>query len=344
MGSIGESGLYEYSHREINKLWYAVYYENEVLLYDTVENNTGSNSFQITVKLEELIDPTKLYFFFWATNKEDTRLIYINADNDYPAGLVELNYNNMNVTINPRWIDANYSDYLHYYDSFTGFFQFSDNKDEKGRSKTFILKRPFAEIHVLTDEFIETDLYKEYTKGITSICGLGNEQMCQENWNKLMYMPLVWNYGQKNLEYNNRFKYSNNANLSFCFFNDLKGNENRVRFKDREFDYIARFHILAPDITEEYYYNNDGSPLTFNLLNMMFWEYIDYGIGQRIHDRYVSIPLPEGGLKSNNKYIIYNKRFSEGGTGFLEGFYDYEMIVEPNNLWDEPDMETEADI
>ena len=329
-GIIGESGLYEFPIETVDNLWYCMYYDGAVKKSGEV-SRTDENPFSISLRVDGNTDPSKVWFFFWAGNKV----------NNFAA----LDYEKRNVRIIPKKIFSQIS----HLDAFTGYFQFAPSDDTSIRTQTFTLKRPFAEIHILSDDFLpsSSDLYKNYTSGVSTVAGFGNEILTQSNYEKQMYYPTTWYFDddpsgthKKNDLVCESQHQAQGAKLTDTFFNPLdQTTVERVTFNNRIYDYISCFYMFAP--LEEAPLNHNSTEL--NLLNF----FITGGNPSNWASFYggtpISVELPENGLKANNKYVIYNKSHQDGGSGFLDGFYDYEILVNHDGTWESPNHENEVD-
>ena len=313
--SIGETGLYEFENRIIDKVWYAVYYDN-VLKTTGEQQRSNEQPFEISYRMTGSSDPSKLCFFFWAGNVDD-------QVSTTGSPMVKLDYNKTQVTVNQAAMHDN--GILKFYDSFAGYYQFADKNDNTIRTKTIILKRPFSLIHIITDDFTDTDLGEDYPNGFTCFTGFGNSKAAKASSNSYINnfdLINTWNYKENT--------YSKSQNYNFYFQNDLKlNNPQRVTFKNREMDYLTCFFTFptSNDITQ---------------LNLLVFEDGNKslnGTGSSIDNYFnsskqISLLLPEGGFVANTQYIIYNKKRSEGGTGFLEAVYNYKIIADNDYEWD----------
>ena len=295
--SIGESGLYEFENRTIDKLWYVVDYNGTVMETNSLERN-DSNPFLVTYRMEGNSDPSKLHFFFWAGSKDDD-VQFITTEKS--QGLININAKSFFVLLdNKKFLSTE----LKIYDSFAGYYQFAESNDNSVRTKTITLKRPFAEIHVIADDFADTDLKEDYQDGFRAYYGFGSSQ-------SQLNLPNRWNYLDKT--------YSLEDSRSIFFYNALDGESiSQVTFKERQMDYYTLFYSF-PITTDE---------LTY--LNVNVYPGNQASSGKKSF----SIQLPEDGIKANTKYVIYNKRRSEGGTGFLEGVYNYKILADNDFDWE----------
>ena len=338
--TIGESGLYELGEREINKLWYAVYYDGALKTNGQV-TRTDKLPFSVTYRMTGSSDPTKLYFFFWAGNSED-KINVASSEMPKNSTLVSLNYSSKSVYLNYNSLHDKTQ--LKIYDSFAGYFQFSETQEVENRNKNIVLKRPFAEISILTDDFTDTDLAEDYPNGITVVAGLGSEVADSSNFDEQITSPYIWSYGSDKYSYLKwRTQYGMGSDMVYAyslqnyFYNDLKGSPETVTFKERQMDYLSYFFIFAPQKKSE---------SELDKLNIAVYKGRQTPNNFVYHTNdanYISVQLPEEGLKANNRYIIYNKKRSDGGTGFLEGVYNYQILVNNDGTWEDPSTLQESD-
>lgn len=337
IGSIGVSGLYEFPLRTIDKLWYAYYYNGELKEYKNI-TRSDDNPFSIKIRVSTDTDPSKIWFFFWAGNKND-QIIEYTTDAPNGSNIASLDYKNKKVYVNHKALNNLYdNEGFSYYDSFAGYYQLSETNDKTNRKVSFTLKRPFAEFHILGDDFIknETDLANDYPDGVTTLTGFCKDIATKGNISLMTY-PSTWFFDG---DHKNDVFVKSNPQDGPKFYNDLKSEDKTVTFKDRKFYYYGFFYALAP-IETKHYKMDFTSGDTYDKLLVLF------GKGQTDFISQTSIPatvtLPEGGIKANTKYIIYNKARSEGGTGWLDGFFDYEILVNHDGTWESPNQEKEID-
>ena len=344
IATIGESGLYEFPQRTINKLWYAVYYDGALKTNSTVTRN-DNQPFSVKYTMSGTSDPSKLYFFLWAGNSDDK--ITDNFSSFPSSNIMAINYSSKYVLINPEEFHNNAN--FQFFDSFAGYVPFSDTFDVESRSKSIILTRPFAQITVLTDDFKDTDLAQEYPNGIHVLSAFGNEKITEDNVNQQLLFPNQWYFASDTYGYLETSKlYAGSQGYGykylFDFVNKLDGqNPSSVLFKDRKMDYLTCFFTVAPTKQS----NFSKSEVILDKLNLTV-DTKNFGASTSPYlssktMKYVSIDMPEEGIMANTRYIIYNKKRSEGGTGFLDGIYNYEILVSNDGNWKDPDLERESD-
>lgn len=314
IGEVGEDGLIAFPSRKIDRLYYGVYINEEKSSTGSVDR-TGTQPFTIIYKAPEGIEKDQISFFFWAGSSSD----FTNSDPvfkiDYEkktVSITELNYYPANTTK------------LYAFDSFTGYFKLSSLIKDESKSVSVTLKRPFSEIHLLTDDLNEkeSNIYRDYSV-YTVLSGFGKDKVNLENYKNEITIPTVWHFDTNELE----FKGTTRNLLK----NSLNGSYTTT-FKGKQMNYLACFYTFGyigeTDIEDK--------PSKLNL-GISYGNTFDSSKGQ-----FVSIDLPESGIKSNYKYIIYNKSRSDGGTGFLEDPY-YVFSINNDENWEEPDSENQVD-
>ena len=322
------TNFYEITQREINKLWYAVYYQDE-LIYNNEITRLDEEPFEITYKSTSYLDPAQLFFFFWAGNENDNIQTYTSKfDPNYiPYAILYLNYGLKNVQLMHRFFSS--QDNAQLYDSFAGYYQFAEIPEISPRKKTVTLKRPFAEIFILADDFIETDLKEKHPNGLSFYSFFGKDQFKSAD-TSTRTLPLAWEYANDNYLYVSEVNKPNGYTLDYDgfqirYFNDFTHSDiPEIKFKERKFDYYG--HFLTFPVSDEYIY------LTLAYLegDNMVKNGQDRGSGSQK----ISIPMPSGGIKANNRYIFYNKSRKDGGKGFLEGDISYSIEASPSYDWE----------
>ena len=340
-GSVGSDGLYTFS-REIDRLWYAVYY-NGAYLYDSEQALAPDavkkgNGFTVLFKFHKDLDPTKIYIFFWAGNKQDN----VSVANQTASNAITLNFANRCVSVDPKYMNGN-NTALQEYDSFSGYFQLSPTKNVSNYNMKVTLKRPFAQIHVLSDEFTFPGVTTAFPTGVTVVPGFGVNAATTANYTTNLVSPTTWFYDSsialtpayKQNEY--MFTLTN-----YEFTNRLSGTTpERVTFKNRKMDYLGCYYVFAP-VTKAplKYAASSGNTSTLQYLNLAFRKN-----GQAIGtSEFASVKLPTDGLKANNRYVIYNHVNTGdgdggsgggeggGGGGFITDNFAFEIVTAPG--WD----------
>lgn len=331
-GEIGEDGLYNFQIRDINKLWYAVYYDDSYRLSNTVvSTDSGLGTFNVNFTLSGVIDLSKLNIFFWAGNEEDETAI--NGTRplifDFNSGSVHIN----NAIFNGL-------DNVAIYDSFSAYINFSDYSIADRKNITVTLKRPFAQIHILSDDFIISDLKDDFKNGVYVFPGIGDNIPTNGSKNSSIdniYQPRQWYYRAKTLYVDG--SYPSSSSKDYEFHNTLSGQyPERVTFKGRQMDYLSCFYIFIPD-NENLKIGTGSTTLSEKPTKINFAISSKTNINSNSGNNYISIDLPPEGIKPNTKYIIYNKSRDDGGSGFLTDKYNFQLTVIEDGNWDTPNAE-----
>lgn len=339
-GTVGSDGLYTFS-REINRLWYAVYY-NGAYLYDSEQALAPDavkkgDGFSVLFKFHKDLDPTKIYIFFWAGNTEDNVTVSDVMDTE----AINLNFNNRCVSVNPYYMNGSNKE-LKEYDSFSGYIQLSSTKDVSNYNVRAILKRPFAQIHVLSDEFSYPGVSVAFPNGVSVIPGFGSDIANSSNYANNMQLPTTWFFDSSltmspaytQNEY--RFTSSN-----YQFTNNLSGTSpERVTFKNRTMDYLGCLYVFAPVSKAPFKYPMaSGLSSSLGKLNLAFMKK-----GEDISKaQYAAVSLPADGIQANNRYVVYNRQNTgdgDGGPGgndgdgggFVTASFTFEVVTAPG--WD----------
>lgn len=343
-GTVGSDGLYTFS-RQIDRLWYAVYY-NGAYLYDSEQELAPDaikkgDAFTVLFKFHKDLDPTKIYIFFWAGNQQDNVTVADVTKSD----AITLNFKNRCVSVDPKYMNGNNSA-LQEYDSFAGYFQLSSTKDVSNYNMKVTLKRPFAQIHVLSDEFTFPGVTAAFPNGVTVVPGFGTLAATTSNYTTNLVSPTTWFYDSSislNPTYKkNEFMYTL---TDYEFTNKLSGRTpERVTFKNRLMDYLGCFYVFAPiEKSPLKYAASSGNTSSLQYLNLAFRKN-----GSNISSsEFAAVKLPTEGLKANNRYVIYNHANTGdgdgggspsdpdnpgGGGGFITDSYAFEVVTAPG--WD----------
>lgn len=337
-GTVGTDGLYTFS-RQIDRLWYAVYY-NGAYLYssedpDTPDAQQKGDGFTVLFKFHQSIDPTQVYIFFWAGNKEDN----VSVAEATSSNAITLNFKNRCVSVDPKYMNGNNSA-LQEYDSFSGYIQLSPTKDVSNFNMTATLKRPFAQIHVLSDEFTFPGVNVAFPSGVTVVPGFGTTGATLTNYTTNLVSPTTWFYDSSlsltPAYKQNEFVYTP---TNYEFTNSLSGTTpERVTFKERKMDYLGCYYVFAPIVKSPLKYAvSSGNGSTLSYLNLAFRK---AGTAMSTSE-FARVSLPAEGIKANNRYVIYNKQNTgngdggdpdpdtPGGGGFVTDSYAFEVVTSP---------------
>lgn len=338
-GTVGSDGLYAFT-RNINRLWYAVYVDGEFLycsedrdVEQAVKNDTG---FGLNIKLHRDQDPTKVNVFFWAGDKDDAVTVSktgVPSFND-PATKIDIDYYNGCVTVSPKYLNGDNAS-LKEFDSFAGYFQLAATVADSEKANTFTLTRPFAQIHILTDELTFPTVAAAYPYGITTRPGFGSTKINKDNALSNLKNPTTWYYKSFDVggvSYaKNNFWYGQEDNY-YEFTNMISGNSpERVTFKGRKMDYLGCYLVFAPQSKQSL---KNGSEV-YGFFNLGFKDVSN----PDEFKEFAYVQLPSDGIKANERYVIYNHYIDpsnpgedENDEGFLSKCFTFEVTTSPT--WD----------
>lgn len=334
-GNVGSDGLYTFS-REIDRVWYSVYY-NGAMLYNSEQALAPDaikkgDAFTVLFKFHKDLDPTKIYIFFWAGNKQDN----VNCGNQLTTSAINLNFENRCVTVDPKYMNGNNSA-IQEYDSFAGYFQLSANANPSNYNMKVTLKRPFAQFHILTDELTFPGVSAAFPNGITVVPGFGKEAATTTNYTTNLVSPTTW-FFDSSVSLNPAYKQNEYAFTltNYEYTNRLSGNSpERVTFKGRLMDYLGCYYVFAPPVkTTLKSAASSGSTSAYGYFNLGMRK-----VGESMNaQQFAAVPLPAEGIKANERYVIYNHVNTgdgdggNGGGGFLSNNYAFEIVTAPG--WD----------
>lgn len=326
--SPGTDGLYAFTGREINKLWYAVYYEDK-LVYDCTTpeaqqpKKIGDN-FNLVFKLPRLYDPTKVKLFFWAGNADDA--VSTNNVTSVSNG-INLNFAERCVSIDPKYVNGGNTS-IAQYDSFCGYFQLANNANVTNRNLRFSLSRPFAQIHVLTNELTDPGVRFDWAGGAVGTCGFGRWSASAGNMSTEMAVPTTWFYDDSkslNPAYKaGEYIFSQNT---YEYTNDLANTwPSRTTFKNKDYHYLGCMLTFAPTVAANLKgASASGNAALYGKFNMAIRK-PSLGYGDSTAS-FVSADIPSHGIVANNRYVVYNGQ----GPGPFSKSYHFEIVTD--NVW-----------
>lgn len=304
--SKGTDGLYTFPVRDINKLWYAVYYNDE-WIYDVTTDEAPQpeikgDSFHLNFKLPKIYDPSKIKIFFWAGAKDDKVTV------DYTKIKVDdginLNFKERCVALSPKYLNGDNTSIVEY-DSFCGYFQLSTTTVPKDYSPKFTLKRPFAQIHVLSH--LDDGDKATFSDGLVVVPGFGRNQINESNSNIStdLVTPTTWFYDNSKT-INPSYKKDEYifSQTNYEHKNSLQSTwPDKTTFKGRELYYLACYLTFAPADGIVKGATASGNTSKYSLLNVTLRNYGD-NINKSESNEH-PIVIPSDGIKTNNRYIIY---------------------------------------
>lgn len=318
-GTAGSDGLYSFS-REVNKLWYALYY-NDNYIYDCTSSGAPAveklgDKFSMNVKISNNWDPSKVKLFFWAGNADDNVTL---SDATSASNGININFTQRCVSVDPKYLNGNGS--IAEYDSFCGYFQLSPTANVTNYEPKFSLKRPFAQIHILSDQYKRDT----YSGGIQVIPGFGRNAATASNMSSDLVVPTTWFFDEsKSLSPTYRQGEYIFAQSNYEFTNDL-GNSwpSKTTFNGRDFHYLGCLLTFAPDGEGVLKGSGaSGNTSVYGRLNLAI-----RANGQSVSSSsFTSVNMPSASVKANNRYVVYNK--------YVPPAYLEILSIEPSTVGD----------
>lgn len=240
-------GLYRFT-RNYDKLWYAVYYNN-VLVEDEITNSaeakkTINGKFQLSLMLHKSFDPSKVMVFMWAGNANDN----VTTDNvTSVTDGINLNFKERCVSVDPKYLNGGAE--IEELDSFAGYIQLATSSTVTNHNITCTLTRPFAQIHILSDEF-NYDIIKEYyPDGVKVAAGFGSSEANSRTFSSQMMIPTTWFYDDsKSLSKSYKKGEFMYTYTNYEFVNDTKQEwPYQTTFKNNNYYYLGCLLTFAPE-------------------------------------------------------------------------------------------------
>lgn len=333
----GDDGLFNFT-RTIDKLWYAVY-NNGTLLYDSTEDGipqgeydaeTGDFTLDLQIpKIEGEIKLEDYKVFFFAGNAADN----VKKTTTEVSNGIGLDFAAKTMYAYPTFLNKTVASGDIYnptqYDFFAKYAELDKVVDEN-LNGSVVLTRPFCQISLLSDELCQTPVLSTLaTDGKVSTVSTPSI-LVKSGATTSSTLAYGWNYDTDNLLTKDItvFNFALNANA----LNNVDGSltiPQEVTFKSRKMFCLASYLMLAPDARKNYDASATSQQFAFDIR-------IDgnrYGT-----DANVAVNIPAGGLKANEKYIVYNKQYdpnedpdnpSGGDGGIFSNHYLMDIEVDP---------------
>lgn len=349
--SYGTDGLFSFD-RTIDHLWYAVYNKGRLLYNSTQPGITQANydatskGFTLDILVPEIdgsINLEDYSIFFFAGNeadKVDTKEITDGIGLDFANKTLYAYPTMLNSTVsNGDIYDPRQYDYFCKYESLDKVVANVTGADFKG---SVVLTRPFCQVTLLTDELRQGVILNTYSDngkvGVNSVPSI----FTQTGETTAKTLPYGWNYGTDQILTKDvtSLAFSLNANALY-----EKGTTapQEVTFKDRQMYCVASYLMLAPDSKKAYADGATSQKFSFSLkvTGNLFST-----------DAFADANIPAAGLRANEKYVLYNRKYTPSGGdtgetdpddpnpnpnpggggdgGILSNHYDIEIIVDPD--------------
>ncbi len=330
----GTDGLFNFS-RTIDKLWYAVY-NNGTLLYDSFDAgipqaiyDSGTETFKLDLQIPRVNDQIKLdeyKVFFFAGNSADKV-----AKSEISDG-IGLDFANKTLYAYPAILNGTtasgdffspqQNDYFAKYasldDIVTGTDEFSGN---------VTLIRPFCQVSLLTDELVHPAILRTYDSNGKVALQTTPAMFTQKESSSSESLPYGWNYDNDNilLKDLSLLTFSLDSKAA-CNTDGSLSIPQEITFKSRKMFCVASYLMLAPNARKSYDPGSSKEQFSFALT-----------ASGDLHstDASVKTDVPSGGLKANEKYVLYNKQFDPehpeegGGEGIFSTHYVLDVVVDP---------------
>lgn len=354
----GSDGLFSFE-RTIDKLWYAVYNKGTLLYNSTQAGITqavydeDSKGFTLDILIPEIdgaINLADYSIFFFAGNESDN----IQMEDFETYGIIGLDFANKTLYAYPHKLyseineediyNPNQYDYFCKYETLDKIVAAVADSEFKGK---IVLTRPFCQVSLLTDELRQGTILNTYSDN-GKVFVTANPSVEIKKGEETNYtIPYAWKYDTDEIltTYATEFTCHSTA-----LYDNVKKAPQEVKFKDRDMFCVASYLMLAPNTKKAY--NSDADSQKF---------YFDISVsGSRFSTNAVAeAKIPVAGLRANEKYILYNRKYTPSGGdpgetdpddpnpdpnpggggdgGIISNHYDLEIIVDPtwqgnNNL------------
>lgn len=303
----GDDGLYCFT-RDIDKLWYAVY-NNGTLLYHSMQPgipqgtyHSTDKTFSLDIQIPRINDQIRLEdytVFFFAGNALD------NIQNKEISDGIGLDFANKTLYAYPAYLNRSVASGEMFnpvqYDFFSKYITLSDvvGDDLKGN---VILTRPFCQVSLLTDELCQPAILSTYASDFKVKVDTTPSMYTKNASSTNETLPYGWNYGDDTILTKGQAELA--LTLNTRAFNNVDNSlsiPQEVTFKNRKMFCTGSFLMLAPDSRKAYSAGSTSERFKFDLV----------ATGNRASTTAcVSALVPTGGLKANEKYIMYNRKFN----------------------------------
>ena len=337
----GDDGLFSFS-RDIDHLWYAVYNKG-TLLYHSMQPgipqavyDADNDAFTLDIQIPNIDEKIVLKdysVFFFAGNLADKV-----ANSEITDG-IGLDFENKTVYAYPTLMNKTVASGEYFnpqqYDYFARYTTLDKVVDSQ-YSGTVSLIRPFCQVSLLSDELCQPTVLNTLSSDGKVLVETTPSVFVKKNSTTSETLPYAWNYDT------DKILTKDLSSLSFTLmsraFNNVGGDYSipqEVNFKDRKMFCFASFLMLAP--TERKAYADGATQQQFSFSLSVE--------GNRYStDVEVAANMPAGGIKANEKYVVYNKMYDPndpnnpdnpgggqgGGGGLFSTHYVIDVIVDPN--------------
>ncbi len=303
----GDDGLY-FFNRTIDKLWYAVY-NNGTLLYTSFQPgipqgiyNTADQTFNLDIQIPRVNEEIKLNeysVFFFAGNSSD------NVQNKAMTDGIGLDFANKTLYAYPTLLNkAEASGELFspvQYDFFAKYITLDKIVDADFNGSVTLI-RPFCQVSLLTDELCQPAVLSVYDSNCKVKVETTPSVYTRNSSSAKETLPYAWNFGTDQLLTKELPEVT--FTLNSRAFDNSTGTytiPQEVTFKNRKMFCVASYLMLATSDRKVYDSSSNKEKFKFALI----------ASGDRgSTDASVSATIPTGGLKANEKYILYNRKYN----------------------------------
>ena len=309
----GDDGLFSFT-RTIDKLWYAVY-NNGTLLYSSFdaginqgvykpEDQTFVLDIQIP-KVDEQIKLNEYAVFFFAGNAADK---VVNREITDGIGL---DFANKTMYAYPSLLNKSVASGEMFnpeqYDFFAKYTTLDKVVDSEYNGSVTLI-RPFCQVSLLTDELCQPAVLSTYATDYKVSVTTTPAVYTKKGATTTQTLPYAWNFDSDKIltkelpevTFSLNSRAFNNAENAYTI-------PQEVTFKNRKMFCVASYLMLAPSERKSYMENTSVEKFRFLLTA---------GGDRNSTDASVSARIPTGGLKANEKYIMYNRKHNpDGSTG-----------------------------
>ena len=310
----GDDGLYSFS-RKIDKLWYAVYNKG-TLLYNSFQAgipqgqyNPDDETFSLDIQIPLVNNQIKLEdysVFFFAGNALDK------VQQTETANGIGLDFANKTLYAYPSFLNKSVAsgDYFNpvQYDFFAKYTTLDKIVDADMNGHVTLI-RPFCQVSLLTDELCQAAVLSTYDSNGKVAVKTSPTMRTKTGASTSETMPYAWDYGTDNLLTKDVTEIP--LTLDARAFNNAEKTlsiPQEVTFKNRKMFCTGSYLMLATESRKAYSDGATSQKFKFNLT----------ATGDRYStEASVSAMIPQGGLKANEKYIMYNRKYNPetGETG-----------------------------
>lgn len=311
--SYGTDGLFSFS-RTIDKLWYAVYNKG-TLLYDSFQPgiaqanyHSDTQTFTLDIQIPRINEQIKLEdysVFFFAGNATDK------VQNAEITDGIGLDFANKTLYAYPAMLNKTVASGEMYnpkqYDYFAKYITL-DKVVSNEYTGNVTLIRPFCQVSLLTDELCQPAVLSAYATDCKVAVATTPSMFSHKSTSSTETLPYAWNYGTDNILLKELSLV--NFTLNARAFNNAENTytiPQEVTFKNRKMFCVASYLMVAPSERKAYDPGSDQEKFSFALT---------VGGDRNTTDASVSANVPVGGLKANEKYVMYNRKHNpDGSTG-----------------------------